>query len=466
MRLRCTECGLLHHNRGPTSNCRRCGGLLEFELELGRTKNFDLSEPLSFWRYRPFLPETTKMVTMGEGGTPLRKAERLAQRIGLKDLCLKDETRNPTNSFRDRAAALLVSNALDIGCRTLVCASNGNLGASLAAYCAISGAECHVIIPELVDVGKLAQMLIYDAVVEEYGEILDESIRKVRRVAEETGWYQATAELNPLAVEAQKTIAYEFVEQGALPDWIVVPMGSGETIYSLWKGFKEVEKLGWIEKKPRMIGVQAEECAYITDLLLGRERDLGKSAKPTTRALGILVSEPLFAGKAVETIRESGGTAVTVSDPEILAAEHEIARFEGLFAEPASSATVAAVKKLLADGKIDRSERVACLITGSGLKATDILQALTKKRKTVAVGLDLSTKEKILRILSENDTYGYDLWKMLGKTMTRAAVYQHLNELLKKGLVTCYNHDGRRYFKVGDRGLQVLKAIEEIKILL
>ena len=440
--------------------------MLEFEVEAEKVKELKLSGPLSFWRYKPLLPETERTITLGEGGTPLRKAERLAKRVGLRELHLKDETRNPTNSFRDRGAALLVSNALDLSGYTLVCASNGNLGASLAAYCAVSGALCHIIVPELVDMGKLAQMLIYNAAIEEYGETVDESIERAKRLVEETGWYQATAELNPLTIEAQKTIAYELIEQKVLPDWIIVPMGSGGTVYSLWKGLKEFERLGLIDEKPRIVGVQAEDCSYIVDRFLGRASEVKKSSKPATRALGILVPKPFFASKAEGAIRESGGTAVAVSDTAILTAEREIARFGGVFAEPASSATIAALEKLLAEGVVDRGDRVVCLITGSGLKATDILQALTKKRKTAIVGLDLSTKEKILRLLSEKDTYGYNLWKKLGRTMTRAAIYQHLNELSRKGLVTSYKKDGRRYFRIGERGVKVLKAIEELKVLL
>nr|NIR87655.1 pyridoxal-phosphate dependent enzyme [Candidatus Bathyarchaeota archaeon] len=154
------------------------------------------------------------------------------------------------------------------------------------------------------------------------------------------------------------------------------------------------------------------------------------------------------------------------SDSEIFAAEQEIARLEGIFAEPASSATIAALKRLANQGIIAKKDKVVCLITGSGLKATDVLQALTKKRKTAVVGLELSTKEKILRILSRKDTYGYDLWKKLGKTMTRAAVYQHLDDLSKKGMITAYERAGRKYFKITRRGQRALRAINELKMLL
>ena len=145
---------------------------------------------------------------------------------------------------------------------------------------------------------------------------------------------------------------------------------------------------------------------------------------------------------------------------------NEIARLEGVFAEPASSATTAALKKLVNQGVVDGDESVVCLITGSGLKATDVLQELAKKRKTAGVGLELSTKEKILRILSREDTYGYDLWKKIGKTMTRAAIYQHLNDLSRRGAVTSYRKEGRKYFRITGRGKRALVAMDELKTLL
>ncbi len=412
------------------------------------------------------LPPVKHMVSLGEGGTPLHKAERLAKAVGLKDLYLKDETRNPTNSYRDRAAAFLTSNAIDQGFEAMVCATNGNMGASLAAYGAKAGLICHVLVPKVVDVGKLAQMIAYDAVIEESGDIVDDSIRKASALAKETGWYQATAELNPLVVEAQKTISFEINEQFAVPDWVIVSMGSGGTIYSLWKGFKELKELGLTRSLPRMIGVQTEGCApIVNELTEHSSSNSSKSCNPSTRALAILVGEPLQSELAIKAIQESNGLALTVSDADILAAELQVAKLEGVFAEPASSATVAALQKLKVD-QISSDSSVVCLITGSGLKATDVLQAMTKKQKTAGLGLAVSTKQKILKILSEKDTYGYDLWKQLGKIMTRAAVYQHLNELSDKGLVVGYEENGKKFFRITERGRKVLAAFDDIQLLL
>jgi threonine synthase len=464
--LRCSRCSATFEQYPPLYKCTKCDGLVEYAYDFKQLSRIKLDGSFTFWKYRSLLPKVRNVVSMGEGGTPLHRAERLAEEIGLSKVYLKDETRNPTNSFRDRCATLMVSNAQDLNHDSIVCASNGNLGASLAAYSAKSGLTCHIIVPKNVDIGKLAQMLIYDALIEEHGEIVDESVERAESLAKETGWYQATAELNPLAIEAQKTIAYEIVEQFGVPDWFVVSIGSGGTIHSIWKGFKELQTLGTIDELPKLVGVQADGCAPIVNAHLKNETEPIAISKPSTHALGILVRNPLNGRWALNAITESKGVAIAASDSEIFAAEQEIARLEGIFAEPASSATIAALKRLANQGIITKKNKVVCLITGSGLKATDVLQALTKKRKTAVVGLELSTKEKILFILIKRDTYGYDLWKKLGKTMTRTAIYQHLNDLSQRGLVVAYERKGRKYFKITERGKKVLHAIDELKTLL
>lgn len=464
--LKCVKCGLNLLSYPPKSKCEKCGGALEYEISLPKSCKIKFYGKFRFWRYRTLLPPVQNIISLGEGGTPLHKAERLARSIGLKVLYLKDETRNPTNSFRDRAGALLTSNAIDLEYDTVTCATNGNLGASLAAYSAKAGLICHVIVPKLVDVGKLAQMLIYDAVIEEFGETVDDSIRRTETLAEETGWYQATAELNPLVIEAQKTISYEVYEQFGVPDWFIVSMGGGGTIYSLWKGFKELKEFGITKSLPKMIGVQPEGCAPIAKTIEEKRSEPRKISKPFTRALAVLVANPLQGELAIRAIKESNGLALTVSDSQIFKAELQIAKLEGMFAEPASSATIAAAKKLVKKSKINKSDSVVCLITGSGLKATDVLQSLTKKQKTAVIGLEISTKEKILRILSIKDAYGYGLWKKLGKTMTRSAIYQHLNELSEKGLIVGYARNGRKFFKITQRGKKILHAIDDLKLLL
>jgi threonine synthase len=466
MILKCLQCNHEFQLYPPKDKCDKCGGTLEYEISLPKGHGIRFSENPGFWRYKPLLPPVRHIISLGEGDTPLHKAERLARSTGLRELYLKDETRNPTNSYRDRAAALLTSNAMDLHYETMLCATSGNLGASLAAYSAKAGLMCHVIVPKIVDVGKMAQMLAYDAFIEEFGQTVDKSIPRARALEKEMGWYQATAELNPLVIEAQKTVSWEVYEQLGVPEWFIVSMGGGGTIYSIWKGFKELKQLGLTDSLPRMVGIQSEGCAPIVRTLTEDRHALAKAPNPATHALAVLVAEPLQGELAIKAIKESNGLAITVSDAEIFGAELQIAKLEGTFAEPASSASIAALKKLTEDQRVVRSESVVCLITGSGLKATDILQALTKKQKTATLGLELSTKEKILRILARKDAYGYDLWKRLGRTMTRAAIYQHLNELSERGLTTAYLKDGKRFFKITNRGKKVLLAMDDLKSLL
>ncbi len=343
-------------------------------------------------------------------------------------------------------------------------ASDGNLSASVAAYSAKAGLSCTAVIPRGVDLGKLAQMIVYDAFVEEWGETVEEAIEKAREIASETGAYNATAELNPLNIEALKTIAFEIHEQTGVPDWIVAPAGSGGTLYALWKGFTELSMMGKLEATPRLAAVQAYGCKPIVDAYL---RGLDKPARALsvgTAVSALKVASPMYGEEALRAIRDSGGMAVAVSDREIFESGKELARLEGIFAEPASSATLACLKRLVRNGVVNRGEKVVCLLTGSGLKTTDIIKALKVKRVRGYAGLP--TKGAILRILSEGDTYGYAIWKRLGRTVTLGAVYQHLTDLESKGLIASFQRAGRRYFRLTDKGLRALRALDELRELL
>ena len=256
--LECINCGFRSASDNPEIKCQKCGGILEYKLIVNKVK---FSGPMTFWRYKPVLPRILEIVSLGEGGTPLQKADRLAEVLDFKNLYLKDETRNPTNSFKDRSAALIISDAKSRGYDSIVCASNGNHGASISAYAAKEDIQCNLVIPSGVDMGKLAQMLMYDAKIVQTGDSIEDAIDRALELEEEMGWYQATTELNPLSVEGLKTISYELVEQNGVPDYVILAMGSGATLHALWKGFKEMEHLNIIKNKPIMIGVQAEGCS-------------------------------------------------------------------------------------------------------------------------------------------------------------------------------------------------------------
>lgn len=465
--LKCDRCGETQSPFPPQFTCN-CGGLLEYEYDyekLGVEANF--VGAISLWRYADVMPKVGRenLVTLGEGGTPLQHSKRLGQKLGLKRLYFKDETRNPTNSYRDRCASLIVSNALELDYSTLICASNGNMGASMAAYSSKAGLNCQILVPKKVDEGKLAQMMIYDAILTEAGEILDESIERAIKIVEETHWYQATAELNPLAIEAGKTLAYEIFEQGVVPDWVIVPLGSGGTLYSIWKGFKELKEFGWIEDLPKMVGTQSEACPPVFKAFVEGSETITPIGDSNSIALAILVMNPIRGRKALSSIRDSGGRVEAVSDSEMLNAEKRVAKLEGLFVEPASAATVTCLEKLLDMGVIDDGDTVLCLLTSSGLKVPGVLQVLAKKRKAKGVALNLSMKSQILRMIEFKSSYGYEVWKDLEEAVTLQAVYQHLASLERKGFLSSAKKGEKKFFKITTKGKRALKAIEDLKHL-
>ena len=461
--LECLDCGYEASDDNPVTVCPECGGLMEYRLVIDKVK---FNGPLTFWRYRPVLPKVSETVSLGEGGTPLQKAERLAESLHFNNLYLKDETRNPTNSFKDRSASLIISDAKSRGYDSVVCATNGNHGASIAAYSAREDINCNLVVPSVVDMGKLAQMMMYDAKIVQKGDRIEEAIEMARELEEEMDWYQATTELNPLAIEALKTISYEIVDQEGVPDWVIVAMGSGASLHAIWKGFLEMERLGIIDRKPALIGVQAAGCAPISR---GFQEGSGEPIKiegGETNASAIRVEEPLYGKLALDALRDSNGFAVAVSDDEMVEAGREIAGKEGIFPEPASAAPIACLKLAEVQARISPDARIVCLVTSSGLKTDDILRNLTKRKKAPRLGSRLSTKEKILRIIEQQPTYGYAIWKSIGLDMTIGAVYQHLTDLERRGLVKSTPEGKRKQLEITERGRRALQALDDLQVLL
>jgi threonine synthase len=464
--LVCSICHEKTPGKGSYSWCADCGGYLEYTFDPEYLKTIQFKGPITFWRYAPVMPRVERAVSLGEGGTPYWKAERLGEHLGLRNLHLKDETRNPTSSFKDRAAALIMSDAIGKGFDSVVCATNGNHGASLAAYSAREDVSCRIVVPTDLDLGKLAQMIASDAHVEEAGDGIDVAIEKARKIAEETGAYQATTELNPLSMEALKTVSYELVEQSSVPDWVAVAMGSGVTIHSLWKGFTELEEAGKINSKPRLIGVQAKGCAPISDAFNKHVDAPLNLESGDTIASAIRVASPMYGAAALRALKESDGLSVTVMDSAMIDYGKEIARHEGIFAEPASAASVAFIPEFLESGVIDESDTVVSIITSSGLKTNDIIRSLDLRRKSPGLGIRLATKERILRRIASKKTYGYALWKELGKEMTLGAVYQHLTDLESRGLIASTVEGKRRYLELTEKGVKVLGALEDLQSLM
>ena len=409
------------------------------------------------------------IVSLGEGGTPCKTSEKIGQTLGLKNLCFKNETQNPfTNSFKDRAAALLISHARSWDYDKVICASNGNQGASIAAYASLEGMKCINIIPNEIDIGKRAQMIMYNSELIIEGNTIDDAL-DFSLNSEYKEYYQCTPEFNPLTIEAQKTIAFEIFMQRGVPDWIIIPMGSGELLISLWKGFSELEMAGIINTTPKLVGVQSEISSPIVDEfnrkkeVLVNEKEILKSL-----ALGILVKRPLYKELAVKFIRMSKGTALSVPENLILSSTDDLITNEGIIAEPSSALTLAALYLLNQKGTLEKDDVIICLITGSGLKAPYVLEAISSRTKTAGTGAILSTKLKILSRISLSNSkgiYGSKIREIIG-SISFAAIYQHLKELEQRDLIFRKKEGKNVLYFITDKGKKVLEALDTLITLL
>ena len=406
---------------------------------------------------------------MGEGGTPCRASKSFSEKLHVNNLYFKDEMSNPTNSFKDRAAALLVSHARSWDFKKIVCASNGNEGASIAAYSSLERIECSNIIPKEIDVGKKAQIIAYDSDLKIVGETVDESIDYVLNNKDFKDYYQGTPELNPLTLEAQKTIAYEIINQIEIPNWVIIPMGSGELLVSLWKGFNELKEIKIIDHIPKLIGVQSQSSSPIINEFFNNsehKKEIPKSSKSI--ALGILVKKPIYKDLAIKCIKESEGTVIAVPEKLILSSIEELIRDEGIFAEPSSALTFASVQLLDQKQVFDSKDNIVCLITGSGLKAPYILEAISSQTKTTGKGSIIITKLKILSQISLSSIKGItgtNIKETMG-TISLAAIYQHLKELETKGLISRKKEGKNVLYFITDSGKKVLDALDVLITLL
>ncbi|MDI3317124.1 MAG: threonine synthase [Bacillota bacterium] len=318
------------------------------------------------WReWGDFLPRTggTPELTLYEGGTPLLEAPRLAEWVGGGiRLFLKFEGLNPTGSFKDRGMVVAVAKALEGGARQLICASTGNTSASAAAYAAAAGIGATVLIPAgKIAQGKLAQAVRYGARVLAVRGNFDQALAVARELAGSRPELALVNSVNPMRLEGQKTAAFEVVEQlGEAPDLLAVPVGNAGNITAYWMGFQEYRRAGRSRRLPRLFGFQAEGAA---PLVLGHPVE-----RPETVATAIRIGRPASGEKALAAARESGGAILAVSDAEILEAYGALARLSGLFAEPASAASVAGLRKLAARGLLEAGQRVVAVLTGNGLK--------------------------------------------------------------------------------------------------
>ncbi len=371
-RLICVHCAATYAPDQIIYTCERCGHLLTVEYDLDSidvTRGEWDRRPLSVWRYREILPVRGEPVTLQEGGTPLYHLKEIGRELGIPDLYAKHEGINPTGSFKDRGMTVGVSMARQLGMTSVACASTGNTSASLAAYAAKAGIPCVVLLPAgKVALGKVAQALMHGARVISIRGNFDRALEMVHELCISHSLYLLNS-VNPYRLEGQKTIGFETVDQlGGLPDRFVLPVGNAGNISAVYKGLRELEALGFIDRLPMMTGIQAAGSQPVVRAIEQNLDELIPDPAPETVATAIRIGAPVNAEKALVAIRATGGTAAAVTDDEILRMQRDLARMEGIGVEPASAASVAGIRKLAEEGLIDKDERIVCVVTGHLLK--------------------------------------------------------------------------------------------------
>jgi threonine synthase len=436
------------------------------------------------WKYREVLPITSEsdIVSLGEGGTFMHDCPRLAREVGIRKLLLKDETTNPTGSFVDRGMTIEASKAKELGSRIMTCGAKGNLGASAAAYAAKAGARCKLLLPEILDTGKLYQMIAYGAELEPVGDYED----ALHRIKPSPNEY-VVSPASPFFLEGEKTTGLEICEQldWALPDRIVVPVGNGGHLAMIWKALQDLRKARLVgDESVRITCVQPQGAAPIVHAFNANKTDVTPEMSVKTFAPDIVVPAPLHGFMALKTLHESKGSAISVSDSEILKAAFLLAHTEGIFAEPAAAAAIAGLAKAVRSDKIDRDEEVVCVVTGAGLKDPNsvkqhidrskrldrLLRRAEPREFTLEVG---GTKLSILQLLGKSPAHGYGIWKALadqcGISVKLPSVYQHLTELEALNLISRarprVSVSKREIFQyqLTEKGREVLRARRRIE---
>ena len=381
--LECSACGTTHDAGTLQNVCTSCGKPLFARYDLQRAARTLTRESLKgrradMWRYREVMPvrDDKDVITLGEGWTPLLRADRLGRSIGMRNLFIKDESLNPTQSFKARGMSAAVSVARELGVRKVAAPSAGNAGGALAAYAARAGMEAHIFVPRdtpranVVECERLgANVTLVDGLITDCGA-------EVAKRKDAEGWFDVSTLKEPYRVEGKKTLGYELAEQldWKLPDAIIYPTGGGTGLVGMWKAFDEMEQMGWIgSDRPRMVTVQSKGCAPIVKAFEEGKRfaDMFEDAK--TVASGLRVPKAIGDFLILDAIRSSGGTAIAVSDDELIAAVDEIGACEGLFVAPEGGACLPALRILLEKNLVDQNEQIVLFNTGAGIKYLEAL---------------------------------------------------------------------------------------------
>jgi len=368
--MKCISCGEQYALDEIIYTCRTCGSTLDVISIPDVSKDIFECRKSTMWKYKEFMPvDESKIVSLEEGGTPFCRCQKLGDKLGI-ELYVKVEGSNPTGSFKDRGMSVGITKAVELGVKTVGCASTGNTSASLAAYAARAGKRCIVLLPAgKVALGKLAQAMFHGAEVFSVNGNFDEALETITALALEGQLYLLNS-VNPFRLEGQKSIGFEVVDDlgWKAPDRIILPVGNAGNISAIWKGVKEFNEAGFIDDLPMMTGIQAEGAAPIANAVRKGKNSIEPVINPETVATAIRIGAPVSAQKALRAIYESDGMAETVTDNEILSAQKLLARTEGIGVEPASAASIAGLLKLVESGEVDKGEQVVCIVTGHLLK--------------------------------------------------------------------------------------------------
>ena len=376
--LECALCRLEHEAHQLHNLCRACGKplLVRYDLERAKvtlTKESLLSRRSDMWRYREVLPvqSDSNLISLGEGLTPLIRAPRLERKLGVHELHIKDESQNPTQSFKARGMSTAVSMARELGVKKLAVPSAGNAAGALAAYAARAGLKAFIFMPRDTPRANILECKQTGAHVTLMDGLITDCGAEVGRRKEKEGWFDVSTLKEPYRVEGKKTLGYELAEQfnWRLPDVIIYPTGGGTGLIGMWKAFDEMQQMGWIgSARPRMVSVQAEGCAPIVRAFEEDQRFADEFPDAQTTASGLRVPKAIGDFLILDAIRESGGMAISVTDEELIAATREIGTFEGVFCAPEGAACLPALKKLKEAGEVTLRDRVVMFNTGAGVK--------------------------------------------------------------------------------------------------
>ncbi len=394
--LRCRECGR-EYPIAPIYTCEWCFGPLEATYDYDAIKGSISREaiaagPASIWRYGPLLPVSAPAgAALNAGWTPLVRADRLAAELGLGELWIKDDTRNPTNSFKDRVVAVALGKALDFGFKTAACASTGNLANAVAAAAARTGLESFVFVPSDLEAGKILTTAVYGGNVVAIDGNYDDVNRLCAELAAEFPWAFVNVNVRPFYAEGSKTLAYETAEQlgWETPDHVVVPIASGSLLTKIHKGFHELHTVGLLDEEPvvRVSGAQALGCSPVATAFADGVDDV-HPVRPSTIAKSLAIGNPADGYYALDVIRKTGGACGSVTDDEVVEGMRLLARTEGIFGETAAGVTIATLAKLAREGVVRRDERVVAYVTGHGLKTLDAIAPHVSVTTTIPPRLD------------------------------------------------------------------------------